>query len=99
MTASHGIQMELSNGSTMLVSAIDAQGESLSVEGVPSFREVVKVIEGIGEDLKSAIETVAPQKATVEFGVELAVKEGVLFGLLARTSGTASLTVTLEWGT
>jgi hypothetical protein len=39
----------------------------------------------------------APRKVSVELGLELAVKSGVLVGLIVNGDTSASLTVTMEW--
>jgi hypothetical protein len=44
-----------------------------------------------------ALKAVEPHRATVEFGMDLSVGAGGLTGLLAKASGSATLTVTLEW--
>lgn len=43
------------------------------------------------------MEKAAPAKTTVELGIELAVKNGELTGLLVNGQASTSLKVTLEW--
>jgi hypothetical protein len=42
------------------------------------FRDVAATLEGLSGAIKSALEEAAPQKTTVELGIELAVKSGKL---------------------
>ena len=62
-----------------------------------SFTGVNKAIEGMVETLWASLQKVAPEKATVEFGFEIAVKNGELTGIFVKGSGKANLKVTLEW--
>jgi hypothetical protein len=48
--------------------------------------------------VKDAIDSIGPERASVEFGVQVAVKSGQLTGLVVEGSGQASLKVTLGWG-
>jgi hypothetical protein len=59
---------------------------------------VAHAIESIANTLGGAIENAKPDKASVEFGLEIAVKGGKLVSLITEASGTATLNVTLEWG-
>jgi len=47
--------------------------------------------------MTAALARVKPDKAIVEFGVDVAVEGGGLTALLVKGKGTATLTVTLEW--
>jgi hypothetical protein len=60
--------------------------------------EVAKTIKSIAETLGGAIKSASPSKASVEFGLEVAIKGGKLVSLITETGGTATLNVTLEWG-
>ena len=82
--------------------ALDANGDDDSGPqdvsgGLPSFGEVTATIEDVSQSLVAAFDKVKPDKATVSFGVEVAVKAGKLVSLLTEAGGTATLTVTLEW--
>jgi hypothetical protein len=61
------------------------------------FEGVLNSIEAIAATLAKTLDRVQPDKASVEFGIEVAVKEGVLTGLLVKGTTTGNLTVTLEW--
>ena len=63
-----------------------------------TFGEVTDAIEEISRAIASSIEKVRPQRASVQFGLAFTVQEGNLTALLVQGSGTASVTITLEWG-
>jgi hypothetical protein len=48
--------------------------------------------------LTTALKKVKPKKASVEFGLEVAVESGKLTTLLVKGTGTANLKIALEWG-
>lgn len=64
----------------------------------PSFDGVVESIRAISGELTKALTELKPDKATLEFGVDVGVEAGQLTGLLVKGSGSATLKVTLEWG-
>jgi len=41
---------------------------------------------------------VKPQRASVEFGIEIAASEGKLLAVVVRGDAKANLKITLEWG-
>jgi len=98
------VEVTLPNGTIALVRATkldppgSTQGATKSAFGDRfDFTEVTKVLEGISDAIKSALVKAAPDKTTVELGIEAAVKSGKLTGLLMEGSAKGSLTVTLEW--
>ena len=54
-------------------------------------------IEEVASLLRDKLGSIAPSRASVEFGVSLSVKTGSLAALVFEGKGEASLTVTLEW--
>lgn len=90
------VSAELRSGETVLLRRGDDMG-ALAVEGLPSTEDVIDAIEKFGKELRDAARVVSPDKASIEFGLELEVAEGKLIGLLAKAKGTASVTVKLEW--
>jgi Trypsin-co-occurring domain 1 len=67
------------------------KGEPLSFDGVTNS------IEAIADRVTAAFEHVKPDKASVEFGIDIGVESGGLTGLLAKGTGSATLKITLEW--
>jgi hypothetical protein len=64
----------------------------------PSFKEVTDTIEAVSTAITGTLEKVKPDRASVEFGIEIAYQSGKLVALLVEGSATATLTITLEWG-
>jgi hypothetical protein len=92
------IPIKLANGSEIRVAATMLGGEEDVAFKLLSFDEVTNTIEGIAGSLNAALQKVKPKKASVEFGLEVAVESGKLTSLLVNGSGTATLKITLEWG-
>jgi hypothetical protein len=61
------------------------------------FDGVTSSIEAIAKKVTAALASAKPEKATVEFGIDIGVETGGLTGLLAKGTGTATLKITLEW--
>ncbi|HET9970990.1 MAG TPA: CU044_2847 family protein [Streptosporangiaceae bacterium] len=94
------VKVELPNGVTALVRAVDAGGGGAAKAartGKPDLSAVMGTLEGMSLAVKSALAKAAPDKVAVEFGLELAVKAGALTAMLVDGEGSASLRVTLEW--
>ena len=92
------IKTELANGTIMLIQATVLGGEEEVAFTLPTFKEVTNAIEGIAVGVASSLQKVKPQKASVEFGLEVALEAGQLTALLVKGSGTSNLKITLEWG-
>lgn len=96
------VEVDLPNGTRALVRAADLEepgrgATKTSAISAFNFDEVAGTLEGLSLALKDALAKAAPDKVTIELGLELAVKSGKLTGLLVEGSGTGSLAVTLEW--
>jgi hypothetical protein len=72
-------------------------GEQDVAIGLPSFDEVTRAIEGISTALAGTLPAARPTRASIEFGVQVAIEAGQLTALLAKGSAQATLKVTLEW--
>jgi hypothetical protein len=92
------VQVELGNGKTMLVEAVFTSGEAEIADSSVSFEGVLDAIEGLSQSIASVLEKVKPRKAMVEFGLQTSLEAGRLTALLVKGTGTASIKVTLEWG-
>lgn len=93
------VEVTLPNGATALVQAgqIDGGGATKTGIGRLDFAEVTRTLEGVTEVVRTAVAKAAPSKVSVELGLELVVKSGVLVGLIVDGESTGSLTITLEW--
>ncbi len=87
-------EVRLSNGAVVYVRR---DPRSPAPEGIPSFSDVANVIEGMGTDLKAALQKAAPTKATVEVDLSLEYGTGGLLALFGSAKGTGDLKVTFEW--
>ncbi len=47
--------------------------------------------------IATPIQNARPKKATVKFGMELAIESGQLTAVIVKGSGKANLEITLEW--
>jgi hypothetical protein len=63
-----------------------------------SFDGVVDSIKAITQQLTGALQEVKPDKASLEFGVDIGIESGQLTALLVKGTGSATLKITLEWG-
>lgn len=91
------VKAELANGAIVHIQATALGGEEEVAFALPSFKEVTDAIEGIAVSVASSLQKVKPQKASVEFGLEVALEAGQLTALLVKGSGTSNLKITLEW--
>jgi hypothetical protein len=93
------LEVEVGEGTTLQVVALDYGGaEDVAALGPVSLDRVIDTIKDLAASIKPAIDTIAPERASVEFGVQVAVKAGKLTALLVEGSGQASLKVTPGWG-
>ena len=99
MSNSEIVPVALPNGEVIHASVTMLGGaeEEVAFGGTLPFDRVIRSIEGIAGAVRSAIAHTAPDKTSVEFGLELALDGGTLAALLVNGSAKASLKVTLEW--
>ena len=95
-TATSVVQVQLDGGASIYAEVVNAE-EGLSDNLQASFDEVKKVIEGLGTEIWTALQAISPDKATVEFDLDLTFKGGILTCLLVKNSADVTLKVTLEW--
>ncbi len=91
------VNVRLPNGAVAHVEARDFGGEERIAAEIPNFEELMTPIEGIASSLSRVWDRVAPQKASVEFGLQVAVEAGKLTSLFVQGSGEANLKICLEW--
>ena len=92
------IKAELANGTIIQIQAMALGGEEEVAFTLPSFKGVTDAIEGIAESVVTTLQKIKPKKASVEFGLEVALESGQLTALLVKGTGTSNLKITLEWG-
>jgi hypothetical protein len=59
--------------------------------------DLCQTVHGVSETLKKAVGSLAPDEIEIEFGLELALKSGMIVSMLAEAGATASIKVTLNW--
>jgi len=96
------LKVALPNNTVALVQAVELDEDEGVAEKVDwkdtfDFGHVSGTLEGVAQAIRSGLEKVMPAKTTVELGIELAVKNGQLTGLIVNGKANASLKVALEW--
>ncbi len=99
LVESQVVEVTLPNGAVALVQArqVDGGGATKTAFGKLDFDGVTATLAGVTDAVRAAVAKAAPSKVSVELGLELAVKSGVLVGLIVDGESKGSLTVTLEW--
>ncbi len=90
------ITVELADGTPVRVEATSIGDRKINFQTRP-FQEVTVAIESLSKEIAETLRKVKPDKATVKFGIDIAVDSGKLTAVLAKGSSTANLEITLEW--
>jgi hypothetical protein len=96
---SNSIPVQLPNGATVKFEVTQTGREDVASLDPKQFQPVADAIEGLVQMIAAPIERVKPKKATVKFGMELALESGQLTAIIVKGSGKANLEITLEWET
>jgi hypothetical protein len=91
------IPVQLPNGSIIKVEVANTGRQDVSFD-VKQFQPVADAIEGVVQMIAVPIQKAKPKKATVKFGMEMAIESGQLTALIVKGSGKGNLEITLEWG-
>lgn len=93
------ISVQLDDGTSVRISASALGGDEdvVDLERILPFKQVTDTIEGVAKAMLATLQKVKPDKASIEFGVEVAVDSGALTALIVKGTGTGNLKVTLEW--
>jgi hypothetical protein len=95
------VPVELAKGTTIKIEVSQtsqAGREDVAGIGTLPFKDVTDALQGIVSDLKETLDKVKPDKASVKFGVEMAVESGNLTAMIVKGTGKGNLEITLEWG-
>ncbi len=95
---SETVPVQLPNGTIIKVEVAQTGREDVGFDVKP-FEPVAEAIEGVVQMIAVPIKKVGPNKATVKFGMELAIESGQLTAVIVKGSGKANLEITLEWET
>jgi Trypsin-co-occurring domain 1 len=93
---SETVPVQLPNGSIIKVEATVNGRENVSFNAI-EFQPIADAIEGVIQMISAPIQKAKPKKATVKFGMELAIESGALTAVIVKGSGKANLEITLEW--
>lgn len=85
------------DGARMLVEISSADEMEVAVGDVLRIDDFLETIESFARALLGTLKKIAPDKATAEFSVEVAVESGALTTLLVKGSGKGNVKITLEW--
>ena len=86
------------DGARLYIEAIAAGGEEqVGNQVVESLQSALDSIKAIGHRVAEAAEAIEPDRFSVQLGFSFKLEQGVLVAMLVKGSGTASLTVNLEW--
>jgi hypothetical protein len=90
------VPVQLPNGAVVKVEVSSTGREDVGFD-VKQFQPVADAIEGMVQMIAAPIQKVKPKKATVKFGMELALESGQLTAVIVKGSGKGNLEITLEW--
>lgn len=90
------VPVQLPNGAVVKVAVASTGREDVEFD-VKQFQPVADAIEGVVQMIADPIQKVKPKKATVKFGMELAIESGQLTAVIVKGSGKGNLEITLEW--
>ena len=93
---SETVPVQLPNGAIVRVEVTNTGREDVGFDA-KQFQPVADAIEGVVQMIAAPIQKVRPKKATVKFGMELAIEAGQLTAIIVKGSGKANLEITLEW--
>jgi hypothetical protein len=90
------IPLELSDGTIVRVEVTPIGEQKIAFQKRP-FKEATDAIKAIAKELSGVLQEVNPDKATIKFGLEIAIESGQITTLIVKGSSKANLEITLEW--
>ncbi|GAB6907531.1 conserved hypothetical protein [Desulfosarcina cetonica] len=99
-TKTEPVPVKLANGTTIKIEVTPQEGpgrEDVAGLNDLSFKDFSETLKDIVSELKGALDKAKPDKATVKFGVEMAVESGALTTMIVKGAGKGILEITLEW--
>ncbi len=90
------VPVVLPNGATVKVEIAHSGRQDVAVTDF-LFKPVMEIIEGLAQSLTEALTRFKPDKATLNFGLEMAVESGGLTALIVKGAGKGNLQIGLEW--
>jgi Trypsin-co-occurring domain 1 len=90
------VPVELPNGAIANFEVTTSGREDVNFSS-KQFKPVADAIEGVVQMIAAPLQKVKPKKASVKFGMEMALESGQLTAIIVKGSGKANLEITLEW--
>jgi hypothetical protein len=90
------VPVALPNGAVVQFEVARTGREDVAFD-LKQFQPVAEMIEGVVQMIAVPIQQAKPKKATVKFGMEIAMESGQLTAIVVKGSGKANLEITLEW--
>lgn len=90
------VPVQLPNGAIVKFEVTNTGREDVNFDS-KQFKPVADAIEGVMQMITVPIQKVKPKRASVKFGMELAIESGELTAIIVKGSGKANLEITLEW--
>ncbi len=89
----------LEDGSVIKVQATKLSGtqDVASIDDYISLAEIADTIRRLATGLIGSVREAGPTKASITFGLEVAVESGKLTSLLVKGGGKGNLEISLEW--
>ena len=94
------IKVLLSDGTVILMDYSDSETHDgpVTVQGLTIAAEkTFGVIKSLARDVKKQIQAAAPDKASIEFSLELEKKNDDIFSKICNASGKGGVKIKLEW--
>lgn len=91
------VPVQINNNVQVMVEATIVGTEEDVAIDIRPFQEVTDAIEAITSAMVQTLEKVRPDKASVEFGIEIGVQSGKLTTLIVQGSSKGNMKITLEW--
>jgi hypothetical protein len=100
MEQTRSIPVTLANGTRIRMEITQPSGGREDVAAIDElpFKEVTEALQAIVSELRETLDRVKPDKASVKFGVEMAIESGALTAMIVKGTGKGNLEITLEWG-
>lgn len=91
------VPVQINNNVQVMVEATVIGTEEDVAIDIRPFQEVTDAIEAITSAMVQTLEKVRPDKASVEFGIEIGIQSGKLTTLIVQGSSKGNMKITLEW--
>ena len=90
------VPVKMDNDTTIKIEVSQTGREDVAIGKFP-FNDITASLDGIIQALSETLARAKPTKATVKFGVEVAVESGKLTAAIVKGSGKGNLEIALEW--